>query len=247
MADTSITAVALGRWQTNCVVVSDHAARRAFVVDPGEGGEDHLPTLLDRLDVGVEAILLTHGHLDHIWAVPSLAERLDVPVHLHPADRFLWDNPADIYGVPANQARAAIRDTFGLDWSPPTQRLVEVVDGAVLDVAGFRLTVAHAPGHTPGSVAFRLHDVSGADVAVSVGTDGTAPDEVLVAGDFLFAGSIGRTDFPRGSMEAMMASLRRHLPALAADTLVVAGHGPETTIGHELATNPYVRQALAIR
>lgn len=245
MPDLSVTAVALGRWQTNCVVVSDHAARRAFVVDPGEGGGDHVPTLADRLDVEVEAILLTHGHLDHTWAAPTLAERLDVPIHLHPADRFLWDNPADIYGVPTAMARAGLREQFGLDWDPPTDRLRDLVGQDVLDVAGFRLSVQHAPGHTPGSVAFLLHDVRGADVLVSVGSDQTAPDDVLLAGDFVFAGSIGRTDFPRSSTDEMMASLRRHLPAMAGDTLVVPGHGPETTVGHELATNPFVRQALA--
>lgn len=245
MSDLSITAVALGRWQTNCVVLSDHAARRAVVVDPGEGGADHVPALVEQLDVEVEAILLTHGHLDHIWAVPALAEHLDVAVHLHPADRFLWDNPADIYGVPTSQARAAMRDNFGLDWVPPTERLRDVADADVLDLAGLRMTVRHAPGHTPGSVAFLLHDVAGADVAIQVGSDGVAPEEVLVAGDFLFAGSIGRTDFPRGSMDEMTASLRRHLPALADDTLVVAGHGPDTTIGHERATNPYVLRALS--
>ncbi len=245
MADVSITAVALGRWQTNCVVVSDHAARRAFVVDPGEGGAEHVPPLLERLDVEVEAILLTHGHLDHLWAVPALAEALDVPVHLHPADRFLWDNPADIHGVPPERAVAVLRDNYGLDWAPPTERLVDVADADRLTVAGFAMTVDHAPGHTPGSVAFRLHHVAGADVHVAVGGQRVAGDEVLLAGDFLFAGSIGRTDFPRGSMDEMNASLRRHLPALASDTVVVAGHGPETTIGHELATNPFVLRALA--
>ncbi len=245
MADVSVTAVALGRWQTNCVVVSDHAARRAFVVDPGEGGAEQVPALLENLDVEVEAILLTHGHLDHLWAVPALADTLDVPVHLHPADRFLWDNPADMLGIPAAQGVEALRNAYGLDWSPPTHRLLDVHDGARLAVAGFDLTVDHAPGHTPGSVAFRLHDMTGADVHVAVGGDHVAADEVLLSGDFLFAGSIGRVDLPRGSGDQMMDSLRRHLPALAADTLVVAGHGPETTVGRELADNPFVRQALA--
>lgn len=245
MADVSITAVALGRWQTNCVVVSDHATRRAFVVDPGEGGAEQVPPLLARLDVEVEAILLTHGHLDHAWAVPALAEELDVGVHLHPADRYLWDNPAATFGVPDEAAIATLRDQFGLDWAPPTERLLDVADGDELAIAGFDLRVDHAPGHTPGSVTFLVRDVPGADVHVAVGGQQAAADQVLVAGDFLFAGSIGRTDFPRGSREEMDASLRRHLPALAEDTLVVPGHGPETTIGHELATNPFVRQALA--
>lgn len=245
MSDRSVTAVALGRWQTNCVVVADHGARRAVVVDPGEGAAGHVPGLLERLDVEAEAILLTHGHLDHLWAAPELADDLDVAVHLHPADRWLWDNPGAGFGLPTDRAAGVLRDQLGLDWSPAGSRVVDVVDRQRLDLAGFAMTVTHTPGHTPGSVTFLLHDVTGADVALSVGRDQSAPDEVLLSGDLLFAGSIGRTDLAGGDMAEMNASLRRHLPALADDTLVVSGHGPDTTIGHERATNPFVRDALA--
>lgn len=245
MPDLSITSVPMGRWQTNCLVVADHAARRAFVVDPGEGAAQRVPALLSELDVEVEAILLTHGHLDHVWAAPALGEELDVPIHLHPGDRYLWANPAATFGVPDELAVQVMQAQFGLRWSPGTRRLVDVADGQRLALAGLDLTVTHTPGHTPGSVTFLLHDVVGAEVAVAVGRDQVAPDEVLLSGDLLFAGSIGRTDFPRGSLDDMMASLRRHLPTLDEDTLVLSGHGPDTTIGVELATNPYVRQALA--
>lgn len=219
VSDRSVTAVALGRWQTNCVVVSDHGSRRAVVVDPGEGGREHVPALLERLDVEAEAILLTHGHLDHLWAAPALADHLDVPVHLHPADRWLWDHPAAGFGAPGDRADQLLRDQFGLDWSPTGTRILDLADGQRLDLAGFGMTVAHTPGHTPGSVTFLLHDVAGADVALSIGTDQSAPDDVLLSGDLLFAGSIGRVDLPGGDMAQMNMSLRRHLPALADDTL----------------------------
>lgn len=244
MADLSLVAVPMGRWQTNCIIVADHASGRGFVVDPGEGAATRLPELLGELDVEIEAILLSHGHLDHTWAAPALAETLDVAIHLHPADRFLWRNPAHTFGVPDDQAVAVLEGQFGLSWSTATSRLVDLSEGQVLTSAGQRVTVTHTPGHTPGSVTFLLQDVQGADVAVAVGRDQSAPDDVLMSGDLLFAGSIGRTDFPRGSMDEMMASLRRHLPTMAADTLVLSGHGPDTTVGAEVATNPYVRQAL---
>lgn len=244
MSDLSITAVALGRWQTNCIIVSDHAAGRGFVVDPGEGAASRVPGLLEDLDVEVEAILLTHGHLDHTWAAPALADQLAVPVYLHPADRFLWANPGHTFGVPDEQAIALLEAQFGLAWSARSEHLVDLDEGRLPGVAGFDLAVAHTPGHTPGSVTFLLTGVTGADVVVAVGRDRVAPADVLLSGDLLFAGSIGRTDFPEGNPADMTASLRTHLPTLDDDTLVVSGHGPDTTIGAELATNPWVRQAL---
>ncbi|WP_238445706.1 MBL fold metallo-hydrolase [Salsipaludibacter albus] len=245
MSDHSVTAVVLGRWQTNCVVISDHATRRAVVVDPGEGGAEQLPPVLARLDVEAEAILLTHGHLDHLWSAPALAEHLDVPVHLHPADRWLWDDPGAGLGLPGGPSPRVLADQLGLRWDPADERLRDLAEGQRLDLAGVGISVAHTPGHTPGSVTFLLHDVAGADVALAVGRDQSAPAEVLLSGDLLFAGSIGRVDLPGGDMDQMTDSLRRHLPALADDTLVVSGHGPDTTIGHERSTNPFVRRALA--
>lgn len=245
VADLSLVAVPMGRWQTNCVIVADQGTGRGLVVDPGEGAASRIPALVGELDVEVEAILLSHGHLDHTWAAPALADELDVPIHLHPSDRFLWRNPAHSFGVPDDQVLAVLEAQFGLSWSAATTRLVDLTDGQAITAAGQRITVTHTPGHTPGSVTFLLHDVLGADVAVAVGRDQAASNDVLLSGDLLFAGSIGRTDFPRGSMDDMMASLRRHLPTMAQDTLVLSGHGPDTTVGAELATNPYVREALA--
>jgi hydroxyacylglutathione hydrolase len=245
MADLFVAALSLGRWQANCYVVGDRASRRAVLVDPGETAATRVPPLLAELDVEVEAIWATHGHVDHVWAVPELAEALDVPVLLHPGDRWLFDDPGAGFGLPAEQSAALLEAQFGLRWSPPTQRLVDLADGQRLDLAGHRATVTHTPGHTPGSVTFWLHDMVGAEVVLAVGRDQEAPADVLLSGDLVFAGSIGRTDFPRGSDAEMAASLRGHLPALPDDTLVLSGHGPDTTVGHELATNLFVRRALA--
>lgn len=244
MADLFVSALSLGRWQANCIVVGDHASGRAVIVDPGETAARHVPALLASLDVEVEAIWATHGHIDHIWAVPELAETLDVPVLMHPADRWIWDDPGAGFGLPPEQSAALLEAQFGLRWSPPTHRLVDLAGGQRLDLAGHAATVTHTPGHTPGSVTFWLQGMAGAEVVLAVGRDQDAPDDVLLSGDLLFAGSIGRTDFPRGSTDEMFDSLRRHLPMLPDETLVLSGHGPDTTVGHELATNPFVRQAM---
>lgn len=246
MSDLSITAVSCGRWQTNCVVVADHGSEQAIVVDPGEGAGERVPAVLERLGVEPTAVLLTHGHLDHLWAAPVLARAFDVDVHLHPADRWLWDNPGATLaaGIPADRARDLLRAQLGLDWRPDADRLVDLEDDARLALAGQRIDVAHTPGHTPGSVTFLLRGVTGADVVVDVGDDAVAPEDVLVAGDFLFAGSIGRTDLPGGDHEAMLGSLRAQVPRLADDVLVLPGHGPTTTVGAERSRNPFVQQAL---
>ena len=177
--------------------------------------------LLGRLDLACEAVLLTHGHLDHLWAAPEVAEQLDVPVLLHPDDRWLWDNPAAGFGYPAE----VLEQQFGLTWSPPTSRLVDIVDGQRLSCAGVDLRVAHTPGHTPGSCVFVVDD-----------------DQPLVfSGDLLFAGSVGRTDLPRGSWDQQMASLSRLVVALPGETVVHPGHGPDTTVAAERASNPFLR------
>lgn len=200
--------------------------------------------MLERLDLRCEAILLTHGHLDHFWSVPDLARRLDVPVHLHPEDRYLWDAPAVGFGVPEDQAEVVLRSQFGLEWDPPTERLVDLADHQRLTVAGVDYTVRHTPGHTPGHVTFLGHGLDGAPVQFAMGDADTATDPVLFSGDLIFAGSVGRTDFPRGSHEQLMGSIVDTVLPLDDATLVLSGHGPDTSVGRERATNPFVDMAL---
>jgi hydroxyacylglutathione hydrolase len=215
-----------GMWQSNCYLLGDVALGTAVVVDPGQ---DAAPVVLERLEargVRCEAILLTHGHLDHIWTVPELAGKLDVPVLLHTEDRWLWDDPASAFG---NLPPGALEAQFGFSWDPPTERLDDLRDGMSLHFAGMDLTVRHTPGHTPGSSVFLLTD--------------TGEDEpLLVSGDLIFAGSVGRTDFPRGSWEQQMDSIARVVLPLEDRTVIVSGHGPETTVGAERATNPFLRE-----
>jgi hydroxyacylglutathione hydrolase len=224
--------------------VGDRATGACALIDPGEFGAEQVPPVLDRLGLQCEAILLTHGHLDHFWAVPDLARSLDVPVHLHPGDRWLWDAPAAGFGVPPAQAELLLRQQFGLTWDPPTDRLQDLADHQVLRVAGVDFTVRHTPGHTPGHVTFLGTGLDGAAVQFAMGDADAAPDDVLFSGDLIFAGSVGRTDFPRGSTEQLMGSIVDTVLPLEDQTLILSGHGPDTTVGRERATNPFIEMAL---
>ncbi|MEX2503652.1 MAG: MBL fold metallo-hydrolase [Egicoccus sp.] len=243
MTDRFVIGTPLGRWQTNCWIIGDRGRGTAVVVDPGEHGATEVPPLLERAGVTCEAILLTHGHLDHAWAVPDLARSLDVEVLLHADDRWLWDDPAAAFGMPSE----LLEQQFGLRWDPPSERLREVTDGQRLAYAGLTFDVQHNPGHTPGHVTYLGRELAGVPVTFALGDADAASDQVLFSGDLLFAGSIGRTDFPRGSTEAMFDSLAETVLPLADETLVLSGHGPDTTIGHERATNPFLRQVMESR
>jgi len=240
VSDPFIVGAPLGRWQTNCYAVGDRDLGRAVLVDPGETAERHALELLASVDATCEAILLTHGHLDHLWAVPELARALEVPVLLHADDRWLWDDPAAAFGAPLE----LLSQQFGLEWDPPTEYLRTVADRERLTLAGLRFDVVHNPGHTPGHVTYLGRELSRATVTFPLGEAEQGSDDVLFSGDLLFAGSIGRTDFPRGSMSDMLRSLATTVLPLEDDTLVLSGHGPDTTVGYERETNPYLRQAL---
>jgi hydroxyacylglutathione hydrolase len=224
-ADLFVDVLTLGMWQANCYVVGDRSSGRAFVVDPGQDGAEPVRHLLAERGVVCEAVLLTHGHLDHLWSAPELARDLDVPVRMHEDDRWLWDSPAAAFGAPD----AMLQEQFGLVWDPPTERLETFADGDVMTLAGLRVTARHTPGHTPGSSVFLTDDPSG--------------DPLMLSGDLLFAGSVGRTDFPRGSWAEQAESLRRVVLPLDDATVVRSGHGPVTTVGRERRTNPYVQEA----
>lgn len=220
--------LSLGMWQANCYVLGDRDRGEAVIVDPGQDGGPPVRERLAARGVEAVAILLTHGHLDHVWAVPELARGLEVPVLLHPEDRWLWDDPAAAFGGVLSPV--VLEQELGLVWDPPTERLESVKDRQRLGFAGFDLEVRHTPGHTPGSSVFLLDD------------DHALGDPVLVSGDLLFAGSVGRTDFPRGSWDQQRASLRDAVLPLDDAVRVAPGHGPETTVGTERATNPFLAE-----
>lgn len=228
-----VEAMALGLWQANCYVIGDVAEATAVVVDPGQDAVEPVTERLAARGVRCEAILLTHGHLDHLWCAPELARSLDVPVLLHVEDRYLWDDPAAAFG---NLPPGALQAQFGLDWQPDDEHLETFTDGQRFRFAGIPFTARHTPGHTPGSSVFLVDDV---------GPEGADELDVplLVSGDLIFAGSVGRTDFPRGSWEQLQDSLRRVVLPLEDRTLVLSGHGPETTVGRERTANPFLRDS----
>ena len=204
-----------GPWQTNCWVVAPAAGEQCVVIDPGHGAEQPLDDVLERYNLQPVAVLLSHGHVDHIWSVVPVCGARDVPALIHPADRAMLSEPAAAMGAPPGTPILG-----RLDWSEPDD-VRELRDGEDLELAGMTLRVDTTPGHTPGSVTF---------------TSGSQ----FFSGDLLFAGSIGRTDLPGGSWEQMQASLLRVPLALPDDTVVRPGHGPDTTIGQERAANPFL-------
>jgi len=209
-----------GPWQTNCWVVAPAAGEQCVVIDPGHGAEQPLDDVLERYNLQPVAVLLSHGHVDHIWSVVPVCGARDVPALIHPADRNMLSEPAVAMGAPPGTPILG-----RLDWSEPDD-VRELRDGEDLELAGLTLRVDTTPGHTPGSVTF----TSGSD------TDGWE----FFSGDLLFAGSIGRTDLPGGSWEQMQTSLLRVPLGLPDETVVRPGHGPDTTIGRERASNPFL-------
>jgi hydroxyacylglutathione hydrolase len=218
---TGFPAAAFG---TNCYVVAPEAGAECIVVDPGVDVVDPLDEVLTRHRLQPVAVLLTHGHLDHTFSVTPVCGARGIPAYLHPADNGMLADPMS--GISADT-----RALFGgrLDWTEPDD-VRALDDGATLSIAGLELTVDHAPGHTGGSVLFRLPEDEGGDV----------PD-VCVSGDVLFAGSIGRTDLPGGDYATMLRSLATKILPLPDEMLVLPGHGPQTTIGRERATNPFLQ------
>lgn len=200
--------VTVGPFQENCYLLSDEATRRGVLIDPGDEAP-RIAAMVRASRLTLDAIWLTHAHLDHVGAIAAIKREWGtVPVLLHPDDLPLYHR--------ASQQAAF----YGLPFEQPADPDREIANGDVLTVGAERFTVRHTPGHSPGHVVF-------------------AGDKLMLGGDLLFAGSIGRTDLPFSNPDAMEASL-----ALVATfnpaTTVYPGHGPPTSIGAELATNPFL-------
>ena len=215
-----------GSFQTNCYVVAAGPGEPCLVVDPGMDAVEPLEAVLAEHRVTPVAVLLTHGHLDHTFSVVPVCDGHDVPAFIHPADRVLLADP--LRAMSAEMGRL-----FGDLVMREPREVRTLDDGAAVELAGLALHVDHTPGHTPGSVVFS--------------TRTNADEEIILAGDTLFAGSIGRTDLPGGDPEQMMRSLRDKLMTRDDATYVLPGHGPATTIGRERASNPFVADLTAAR
>jgi len=213
MHDTvTVEHFAVGALGCTCTIVADAAAGEAIVVDGGDD-VDHIVARLAALGVRATYLVHTHAHIDHIGALADLRERTGGLGLLHPAD-------LPLYATLREQAR----------WlGAPPPRLVELdaelADGDVIRAGAASLDVLHTPGHTPGSVSFALDAGS---------------RTLLLTGDTLFRGSVGRWDLGGTSLEDIVTSIRRQLFAYADDTIVVPGHGPSTTIGLEKRENPFL-------
>jgi hydroxyacylglutathione hydrolase len=208
---------------TNCWILSTGAGNECVIVDPGIAVPDLAQRIIGRCDdlrLKPVAILITHGHLDHTFSLLPLAREGGVSTsYVHPADRELLINPARGLGAQGLALLEQLSPTKV--WEEP-DRVEEVNDDDVIEVAGMDIQVVHAPGHTKGSVMYRVNS-------------GT-----LLSGDVLFKGAIGRTDLPTSSPRAMRESLTEKVLTLPDEIRVLPGHGDETTIGQERLTNPFL-------
>lgn len=219
-----ITGFPSAAFGTNCYVVAPAAGEECVVVDPGVEVVQQLDEVLREHRLQPVAVLLTHGHIDHTFSVTPVCGARGIPAYLHPGDDHMLADP--LSGISAEAAAL-----FGgrLQWTEPDD-VKPLADGEVLRLAGLEVTVDHAPGHTEGSVAFRLP-----------GDPQDQRPEVMLSGDLLFAGSIGRTDLPGGDFATMQQSLATKVLTLRDEVVVLPGHGPQTTIGRERAANPFLQ------
>jgi len=202
--------VTVGPFQENCYVIGDEESRIGALIDPGDEAA-RIALTVERLGLEIGSILITHAHVDHVRAIAPLVDEYLCPVLMH--------EEAEAMLKTAPQQALMMGMKFGK---------VPAVDGyiaadEVLEVGPLRLRSLYTPGHAPGHLAFHAED-----------------EGIVFSGDALFAGSVGRVDLPGGSMEVLMQSITGKLLPLSDETLVLSGHGPETTIGRERMTNPFL-------
>jgi hydroxyacylglutathione hydrolase len=241
-----------GAFAANCYIVAPAPGEECVIIDPGQDAQPGIEEVLAEHRLRPAAVLLTHGHIDHVWSVAPVCGAKGIPAYIHPDDRALLSDPAKGFPLGAGQQLFG-----GLEFTEPDD-VKELADGMTLSLVGLEIVVNHAPGHTEGSVAFRMpldppNSAQGqsktgaaqtADAAPGAAeTAGAAPGDaggILFSGDLLFAGSIGRTDLPGGDYPTILRSLARVCLTLPDETVVLSGHGPQTTIGAERRTNPFL-------
>lgn len=215
---------------TNCYVVAPDDGRECLVIDPGIGVDEQVDKILAEHSLHPAAALVTHGHLDHTFALAQLCQRRELPVYVNEADAYRLSDPIRTLGPELAPMFAGFAD----DWKTPPD-LRTFPDSQRFELAGIDLHALHAPGHTEGSTLFYLPRQD----------DTTA--NLCFTGDVLFAGTIGRTDLPGGDDDLMRHTLTELAKPESAGgmpdaTTVLPGHGDPSTIGQERATNPYLRQ-----
>lgn len=217
-----------GPWQTNCYLVGPSAGGPCVVVDPGVGALDTIRRIVAEEGVQPQGVLLTHGHVDHMYSAADVCAAYGIGCWIHPADRAWLTDPYALPGARDLVARSLgeARDFTEHEPSP----LHPVGDGDRITLAGLEFEALHAPGHTPGSTLYRL----------------AYPDDerigaLVLTGDVVFAGSVGRTDLPGGQPEVMARTLQHVVLGLADDTVLLPGHGGQALVSRERATNPYLQ------
>ena len=211
---------------TNCWIIANEARGECIIVDPGAADMSssdsgaitaEIELILSEEGFKPVAALLTHGHLDHTFSIKPLADGYGIPTYIHSEDRRFISEPAGILSP-------EFASHLGSMHFAEPDRVESLRDGATLEFLGLNLRAIHAPGHTKGSLMFMINE------------------ELLISGDVLFAGSIGRTDLPSGSASDMRKTLMTKVLPLDDDVRVLPGHGPETTIKLERKRNPYLKE-----
>jgi len=203
----NVRTITVGAFQENSYLVVDEDSQHAVIVDPG-GEPQKLIGEIERSKATLDAIWITHAHVDHVGAIASVKERWNVPVYLHPADRRLYE------------AAGRQAEVYGLPFEKPPEPDQEFADGQRLKLGNAEMSVMHTPGHSPGHVVIHGNGIA-------------------LVGDCLFAGSIGRTDLPMSNPQQLSESLKK-IASLPPETVVYPGHGPDTTIGEEKVSNPFL-------
>jgi glyoxylase-like metal-dependent hydrolase (beta-lactamase superfamily II) len=202
---------------TNCWVLAPGKDSECVVIDPGMPDVSHqLEEILTRYNLKPVAIIATHGHLDHTFSIQPIADGYSIPAYIHSEDRAYLTAPEKLLSA---EFSSTVAD---MNFAEPIV-VRELRNGEVFDLVGLSFKAIHAPGHTRGSLMFEVDD------------------QVLISGDVLFAGSIGRTDLPTGSAKEMEETLRKKVAPLSDHLQVLPGHGPETTMAYEKKNNPYLK------
>jgi glyoxylase-like metal-dependent hydrolase (beta-lactamase superfamily II) len=203
---------------TNCWVIAPGERSECIIVDPGMPDiSAEIQSLVSQHHLKPVASFLTHAHLDHTFSIKPLADGYGIPAYIHSEDRRFIAEPSGLHGGEFNQALS------GMSFEEPND-VRELRNDEKVEVLGLSLRAIHAPGHTKGSLMYLLNE------------------EILISGDVLFAGSVGRTDLPTGSSSDMTSTLRKKVLPLDDSIRVLTGHGPETTIKYERKNNPYLKE-----
>jgi len=212
-----IDSFAATMFATNCWVIASQPGSECVVIDPGMPDVSHqLTELLEKHDLKPVAVIATHGHLDHTFSIQPISDGYGIPSYIHSEDRAFLASPEKLHGPDF------VATLSGMSFAEP-QDVRELRNGDVIELVGLSFKAIHAPGHTRGSLMFEVSN------------------EVIISGDVLFAGSIGRTDLPTGSSKDMEETLRKKVLPLSDHLRVLPGHGPDTTMAIEKKTNPYLK------